>query len=307
MRKISLFFIPILFLPLLTSCAQANNSPVKGKFVFYGIRDVKVGWAAYILKEGKLSVLGKKLTVPVFSPDGKTIAATHEKGIVLLDDEGNQQDLIELERRPGKLRWHPDGHKIFYSIETLDRFFLRMYDLKKKEDRLLLDMSQDAGFGAIRPSRDGRKVLLWVHYLRTPEKGGLFLFDLEQSSLKLLLRNGVGPNWHPDGKHIYFDTNKDESGKLINNKLGAIFKMNLETGETTKIQDLEKASFLSPIKLSHDGKYFYSSMPCGQDGQNIVAWPVGNPKKEITITACVSLGEGAGLSQDLDPDWYQGE
>ncbi len=306
MKKIVLF-LTLVILFTLTSCAQAQNPPVKGKFVFYSLRDPKVGWAAYLLKDGKMMLLGKKLTSPVFSPDGKTIAATTGNGIVLLDEDGHQKDLIDLGKRPAKLRWSPDGKKILYSIRIKEerKGILRELDLLTNEDKLFLDFGQGTHFGGIVYSPDGSQVMVCIDH-PDPEKIGIYILNSDGTNLRHINKHGLSQIWLPDGKHIIYETNRDEQGHQINKKFGSFFRMDLETGKVTKLQDVEILTLAFP-KISKDGKYYYLSKPYGQDGQRIVLWPVEDFKKEISVTECVSLSQGTGLSQDLDPDWHQGD
>ncbi len=314
MKKATFFLLVVLMLTS-SSCAKADTL-VKSKFVFNSVRTVedinnrlKTEDSLYLFKNGRISFLGKGMRAPAFSPGGKTIACTSSKAIVLIDEQGTQKERVQFDLYPGHVEWSPDGKKLLYCIPSVPgsiRLALEEYNLLTKKRRLVKD-DDDISTSFYKYSPSGEKIMFVATHLDTDQslrQEGVYIYDLKSELLSKVRHYGVSLMWFPDSKHIAYFTNTNEEGNQINDKFGAIFKMNTDTGKVTKLRDLNMIPF-EGIKLSKDGKYFYLGKSDNKGGKVIVLWPVDDPTKEIPVTESVKVG--IGYSQDYNPDWWQGE
>lgn len=313
MIKRILVLILTVFIPLSgISCSKAEA--IEGKIAFYSLRDEKDGWSSYLLKDGNLTLLGKKKAAPTFSPNGKKIAlATHDDGIHVVDETGTVLekipviiDTIKTKLGPGHLKWSNDASFILYTMwsKDLKQQYLVLYSFEREESAVIVDLGSGTTITSVGVSHDSKRIILAVSDDHGDTRKGLYICNSDGSGLKRLQKQGFSEMWFPDNKHIAYYTNRDEEGNPINDKWGVIFKMNVDTMMVQKIRDLDYPILQSPIRLTRDGKYFYFPRPLQQGGLHIVAWPVDDSSQEIDLTKPVKLSGGQGYSQDRLPDWY---
>ena len=303
---ITIFLIIPLVIFSLIGCSSKYpiqpKSDIKGKFVFYSLRDMEDFWSGYILKHRKITLLEKNVACLRWSPDGGFIAYKTKDGITIFSMITKEKERITVLSRVECLAWSPDGKGIIYTTEdgiyknAHTRFF--RYSIQTKEHKLIKDFEIGHNALELSISKDGK--ILFYDGL---DNNAIFIMDINGENLKLMRKRAMDSSWFPDGKHIGFFTNIGKDGKLINDKQGVYFKMNIETGETTPIRELTSSDWQR--KISRDGKYLYYSKSYGKDGRYIVVSPLEKPDIEIPITKPVEMRPN-NYSQDLDADWYQG-
>jgi len=294
----------------LSACSNISKDPIKGKFVFTSSRTGN-SIDVYVSKNKKVLLIAKKAYSPKWSPDGKVVACAVEgrfneigkDGILIIDQNGKVKDFFETERTPVKVDWDPTGEKIYYTQPKKDKKIydegIFVLDLAKREHKKIYGLDTESKITGISISSIGDKIL----FHKSDPGIEIYLVDLKNNETKYLSR-GVNPAWFPDGKHIAFTTNIDENGNQINDAYGNIYKMNVETGEREAVRVVKYLMTLG-LKVSKDGKYFYYTVQGDGAGQRIVVSPIDNEKVEIPVTTPIMTS--SGLSQDHDPDWYQGE
>jgi hypothetical protein len=265
---------------------------------------------AFLLSENKTVELGPYRD-PAWSNDGKRIVAvTFSKlnnEIVILDETGALVSRIPIIGYAGRPRFSPDGLKVYYQLVTKnDRTLLAVCDIALGTHSILVD--PDAGLDVISydVSPDGHSLLyvLGGHYGRNYQGTGIFVSDSTGASATRVAKNGLEAFWLPGGEIAYL-TRFGENDEEIGGRFGSIFKMNLATKLIQKLEDAPVIFFNSPLKLSRDGKYFYTALPCGRFGQHLVRWPVGSPNAAEDITHCAGRKEIP--TTHTSPDWCQGE
>lgn len=309
-KLLHIFIIATLFM-LNSGCSSAIESKetqkIKGKFVFYALRSLKEPWEIYISKNGKITKF-KNAVSPLWSNDGKKVACVKDATITIVDTKGNLLNIFPKTKGALGIAWSPDNTKFAYTAREgayteFDKLFL--YDIETGEKEKLVDYNNEYSITYVLYSPKGDKILFYRSYVNDIKKCGVYIYDLNVSSIKLISAQGGRPAWFPDGKHVLILTNRNEDWSMINSKLGVFMKINIETGEKKILR--ERTSFIKDIKITKDGKFFYYSKPVSKGGRIIVVSPIDNPELEIPITKPVDLGKGQGYSQDLEPDWYQGE
>ena len=278
----------------------------KGKLVVFSLRDQSSHQSSYLVKSGKTLLLKERSRAPVFSPNGRLISAAGANEIYLFDDNGRLKKTIPTENGPRYLEWAPDSTKLLYSIEPKDgRRVVLEYDFSEKSNKVFLDIKEDMKIMTFTYSPDGKQILFDTVSEDDNPKEGLYLCDADGRGIRLLKSHALSIRWFPDGRYVAYYTDRDEEGRPMIGRFGGIYKMNVETGESSKLQDLLTAP-PDALRMSRDGQYFYMAKSCASGGQNIVAWPIGDPNVEIPLTECVDTAEG-GASIDQYADWYQSE
>jgi hypothetical protein len=171
--------------------------------------------------------MGRDLT---FSPDGNTIAtfAKREKGrsLLLLDVLGGGiRELIDMPdvEQPSAAAFSPDGKKIAFGAWRNNRFDVFLFDL---ETRQITNFTNDEIFdGAPTFSPDGRSLVL-VSVVGTGY-AKLFRIDLDKPGQRYQLTSGDSnendPVYSPDGKRLYFTSDRDGRDN--------IYSLDLASGE----------------------------------------------------------------------------
>jgi len=292
-------------------CSLADDvkitNEIKGKFIFYALRDLKLPWNIYISQDGEITKF-KRAISPLWSVDGEKIACVKDSAITIFDTTGNLIQSFPNTKGAVKITWSPDNTRFAYSAKGLssqkfDKIFL--YNIQTEKKVKLVDYKNEFSITKISFSPKGDKILFQKTDPNDFKRCGIYIYDLKHSSLDLISKQGFIPAWYPDGKHIVITTNRDEEWGMINKKLGVLMKININTRKKERIREV--TSFIKDIRISSDGKYFYYSKPIAKGGYIIIVSPINESDIEIPVTKPVDLGRGQGYSQDLNADWYQGK
>ncbi len=273
--------------------------------VFSSFRSVQDKNAIYLWQDGRIRKLADHYVGPVISFDGSKVAAVaSDRSIEVLDLQGQVISKIATEEPPSGLLWSSLGNQIYYLMKNdTKRIALFRVDVltAKHEQVFSLPESDVMDYDV---SQDGRRI---IYSLATPRHHsyGVFVTDDKGANKKEVAGLAINPMWFTDSRHIMAYSNTDVSGNQINKGLGVIFKLDVDTGQRQIIQDVPFMSLEAQIKLSRHNDHFYTSRACGNQGFNIVAWPVGRFQEIMNLTECTEIGGGVS-SRDSFPDWYQG-
>jgi Tol biopolymer transport system component len=188
-----------------------------------------------------------------FSPDGNTIAvfARREKGrSLLLVDVLNRRlrDIIDMpgieqQQAPA---WSPDGRKVAFSGWRGGQFDIFALDVESRE---ITNITNDAIYdGAPDFSPDGRSIL----FISVIDKGfgKVFRADLDKPGQRFPLTTGESnendPTWSPDGKRIYFTSDRTGTDN--------IFSLDLATGELKQYTDVVTGASMPTVLRERDGQ-----------------------------------------------------
>lgn len=307
-RTIKIRILPIFILVLTLTGCGLNKYPLqpetnlKGRFLLYSFRDKDDKWASYVLKNQRLSLLEKNPGVAKWSPDGRYIAYyIIDNKIVLYDYLKKNRNQIQITAKANNLSWNSESSKIIYVTregvykKEISKFYI--YDLNTKKHTLIKEFDE-LGHSILELSVSrSNKILYYDRF-----DSHIHLMDIDGNNDMIIRKNAMDSSWFPDGKHIGFFTNTADDGSRINDMHGAYFKMNIETGEKTKLRDLKSSDWHR--KISPDGKYLYYSKAYKGFGRYIAVSPLDNPDVEIAVTTPIIVNRE--YSQDLDADWYQG-
>ena len=333
MIKIPSYLYLTLALLVVSSCAEAQEEKIRGRFVFNAIRaldDLRATPhgdtglfaidnlnSAYLWEDGKTTRLRHNLSKPALSPDGKWVAghSAIDRKIMITDIQGKEIRSLSFDQQAGPVRWSPDGKKILYSIvlpsEEYDRLILKEYDLESDTHKHIADFGSHSSILWFEYSPDGKKIVLEVLNSKNEDIQGIYVLNGDDNWKPAKIPNtelASSGMWFPDSRHIAalrFNTRKGSK------HAGAIYKLNIETWEETKIRDFDLL-FLQP-KLSKDGKYFYLCKSHGKGGSVVVLWPLDDPTKEIPVTQSYHIEDPKRYlahplyATDSNPDWWQGE
>jgi len=310
-KNVVTIFTLLIFISFSSGCTSASHtkdvSPIEGKFVFDALRSLEEPWGIFTWEEGKIKKFNRAIS-PIWSKDGENIACVKDSTISIFDTKGNLLQSFPETKGAVKIAWSPDNTQFAYTAEgpsSRKRDCIFLYNSRTGEKEKLVDYNNEYTITEVSYSPKGDKILFWRSDINDIKNCGVFIYDLETSSIVFIYPQGDNPAWFPDGKHILVLTNRNEDWSMINNKLGVFMKINIETGEKTVLRD--SISFVKDIKVSKDGKCFYYSKPVSKGGYIIVVSPIDRPDIEISLTKPVLLSKSQGYSQDFDADWYQGD
>jgi Tol biopolymer transport system component len=323
-KKFSL--VPILvFCLFLSACSnrglgQKQDSPIKGKFAFYSLREgdsVKY-WATYILEKGKIRKLPDKVANAIWSPDGTKLATattkiTKENFIRIYNQDNSLlKETKILYHQPVTLDWFPDGKKIVYvagekfSSVLSEIFYIVIYDLEKDTHQEIKVFERNEGISWIYISPDSQRIVFSITpaYGHSGIQDNIYVLELGTNFLKKLIPKAFPLGWFPDSTHILVQTNTMPDGKRINYANGVMAKVNVQTGD---FQILKQTRYLaSDARLSRDGRYVYYSRQTPQKGRAIFALDL-ETDKEYQITKSIFVNSIIGYSRDMQPSWHQGD
>jgi tricorn protease len=153
---------------------------------------------------------------PAWSPDGKTIAywsdRTGEYELTLMDAEKRTETAV-TSYGPGfryRLWWSPNSKMVAFIDQTMQ---IRMYDVEKKRtidvDKALYFAEGELQGFRVSWSPDSR----WIAYARDLENrsSAIYLFDTREAKTTQVTSgyyNDVQPSFDPDGKYLFFLTNR---------------------------------------------------------------------------------------------------
>ena len=307
MKQIYKLLLLLVLFSTIWGCSQERQT-VRGKFVFGSNRYLDFGYPAHILKNGKIKLLGKRIYAPVWSPNGKLIACLVSKksneeigknGILLVDENGNKHGFFETISTPLSCSWFPSGDKVAYAVDPLRNPKINIYDFKEQKETTIFKLDGQTDITGVNVSPTGDTIM----FTKGKPNRGTYLINSDGSNLRFIRDYISRPAWYPDGKNILYITNVGDDGKLLTDVGGYFFKMDIKTKKIEKLR--LNAQFISNLKVSRDGRYFYYTVPY-LGGEVIAASPVDGEAKQFYITKPVEI-KPMRYSQDKRPDWYQGE
>ena len=196
-------------------------------------------------------------TMPVFSPDGKYIAFRSERnpsGIYVMEETGeNVRRISDIGFHPS---WTADGKRLvvsdkaaaIHTVHTVANSSLWMIDVKTGEKQKL-----ETGGDAIMPncSPNGERIAFWYvadgklpNIATVPANGGEPVPVAESEA------SDWNPVWSPDGKYLYFSS--DRSGSMNLWRVALDEKTGAQKGAPESITMPSK--YLRHITISRDGK-----------------------------------------------------
>jgi tricorn protease len=158
---------------------------------------------------------------PVFSPDGKQIAAitdqTGEQEIALYDVAGKQAPRVLTKKGASWVFdpiWSPEGTKIAYADMT---FALYLIDVTTGDVKVV-DQSKVWEIREYAFSPDGK----WLAYTRPRENqnGEIVIYNLADAKsypVSTEFTDDYSPSWDPKGKYLYFLSNRSYN-PMVNQK-----------------------------------------------------------------------------------------
>jgi Tol biopolymer transport system component len=196
-------------------------------------------------------------TMPAYSPDGKFIAFRSERspnGIYLMEETGeNVRRIADFGFHPS---WTSDGQKIIVSdkaaaihtVHTVPNSALWTIDVKSGEKQKL-----ETTGDAIMPncSPNGQRIAFWYvadgklpNIATIPTAGGEPVVVAESDA------SDWNPVWSPDGKNLYFSS--DRGGSMNLWRVALDEKTGQQTSEPESVTTPSK--YLRHITISRDGK-----------------------------------------------------
>ena len=302
--------LTILFILFSVGCSKKEANPeVKGRFVF--ARDVNSAKRKRlcIARAGKVKDIYNKCGTPTWSPDGEKILA-FSNDLYIFDKQGNLEQKILVKYAAIGSIWYPDGESIIYpgyieKNDKLDWYIVRRYLEDGRED--ILYKSEQTSYSIrifeIDISPDGKRIIFTYGEIQGDENY-IYIMNIDGTGLKRLYQGGIECSWYPDSKHIYFETNTDRQGKMINNAWGRAYKMNVDTGDLEIVEETIKYAYRG-TRVSRDGKYLVYSKPTKEGGSQIMICPIGERREDKEIAVTYSKLKQGRYTQDTNPDWWQ--
>ena len=311
------YLLILIILPFLISACSLSKAETKtslpGKFVFWSLREGSSArdWAVYTLVDGKIKKISTKIGYPVWSSDGQLIVAETDRGrlIKIFDLNGNLVKDIAIKHRP--FSYAVFGNKIFYvGVEESSGYVAQTYisaiDINNNNELEIFKLAPHEEVFGIYISHDGKKIM----YSTGTSVGDktvepyLYAASIDGQNIKRLLPQATPVGWYPDNVHVAVQTNVSPDSKRMNYLNGVLAKVNIETGEFQILRPMPVLS--SDTRLSKDGKYIYYPRSGSHGGAGISVLPIDSDK-EIQVTTPSYVNDIIKYSQDLQPNWYQGE
>lgn len=158
---------------------------------------------------------------PVFSPDGKKIAAitdqTGEQEIAIYDVAGKEAPRVLTKKGASWVFdpiWSPDGTKIAYADMTFTLFLIDV----ASGDVKVVDQSKVWEIREYAFAPDGK----WLAYTRARENqnGEIVIYNIADAkafSVSTEFSDDYSPSWDPKGKYLYFLSNRTYN-PMVNQK-----------------------------------------------------------------------------------------
>ncbi|MEP6900538.1 MAG: protein kinase [Actinomycetota bacterium] len=196
-------------------------------------------------------------TMPTYSPDGKLIAFRSERnpaGIYVMEETGeNVRRISDIGFHPS---WSPDGKKVLVSdkaaaihtVHTVPNSSLWAIDVKTGEKQKL-ETKGDAIMPACSPN--GNRIAFW--YVADGKLPNIATIPADGGEPVVIAENDASdwnPVWSPDGKFLYFASDRGGSMNLWRVPLDE--KTGKPLGEPESIPTPSK--YLRHITISRDGK-----------------------------------------------------
>jgi Tol biopolymer transport system component/predicted Ser/Thr protein kinase len=247
-------------------------------------------------------------TQPEFSPDGTSIVFRSERdggGIFVMGATGESvKRVTNFGFHPS---WHPGGKEILCSTANFPRPDLR-YTFNSRLFRVTLADgaarqlqlgAQDAIQG--RWSPNGRRIAFWG--LRANAVRDIFTTNPDGGDLRAVTDDAFFdwfPAWSPDGKHLYFST--DRYGSMNLARVALDEETGRRNGQTEPLT--APAAHASGITFARDGKTALYVNHSGGNGIHRIGFDPAS-EKVVGIPEPISKGlrDGWSLNLSLDGQW----
>ena len=301
-KKFAFLFFLLLLIFSLSSCS--DSARFEGFLVFGSNRSEKS--EVFILENGKMKLLNSRGHYPYVSPDGKFIVCSKNEGkgqevfgFEIFDKNGRVKSFIRTTNVSGKFAWV--GDDIYYVTTNEPRgnyHVLNKYDVKNEKHETVFEFDDTDWILTFDVSPDEKNIIFTVSISDTMKSKGTYLFDVNTKQ-SIELDRSSSCVWYPDGKNVFCITYPEKDKHEIGTYWGHFTKYNIETGEK---EYLARVPFfqLTGLEMSKDGKWVYYAGP-----NSIYMSPIDDLTKRERITEPVRTR--SGLSQDRNPDWYQGQ
>jgi dipeptidyl aminopeptidase/acylaminoacyl peptidase len=209
---------------------------------------------------------------PVWSPDGTRIGylaqADEPKGTQIfvrwMDAEGATTQVTRVTEAPGTLKWSPDGKAIAFAmlIPKSDEWSVEMPPAPPNAKwtgppRVVTKMHY-------RFDRNGFLKSGYNHLFMIPADGGtprqLTSGDWNVGASNEGAPFGVGYDFSPDGKTLYFDGNDDSAGADLAYRVSNVYALNLATLGVKRLT-MEKGRWARPTVSPDGSKIAYTGFP----------------------------------------------
>ncbi len=217
-------------------------------------------------------------TSPTISPHGDKIAFISNRDdyfdVFLMDAlEGKiEKKLVKGQRTPDfeelhlltpGMSWSPDGKKIALATKSGAKDAIIIIDTKTgNQEKIELNLD---GIFSVDWSPKGD----WLTFVgNTPKQSDIYIYEFDTKTL-INLTNDIfsdaEPTWAPDGKHLYFSSDRKENitpfnipsnFKIQNVNINEkdIYRIDIETGLITRVLELPGSDETSPVAV-YDGKH----------------------------------------------------
>ncbi len=244
---------------------------------------------------------------PVFSPDGRFIAAVSHGQIMIITYDGDSVDYIDVETNAKSLHWSQmeDNH-LYYETYDTDNQSSEVYliNLDNGDTEKVYETKSGARVNNISTSKNSTKLLITQEGIGK----GVYLVDAD-GKRELVNELAIDSYWFPDGEHVSLQILEKTFFNKVMDKDSYIYslkKFNIKDKTMKKIKTIDTSRYthLSKIKLTSNGQYFYTVL-CRSPKfyQEIVAWPVKQPRKQKIVYKSNS-GFWRAFKYYRDPDWY---
>ena len=304
----------------------AGGNPENVGKILFSSNDGKTGEADYDLymmdpdgsNKIRLTDYGKFVNHPVWSPEHSRIAYSlnidHRDKIFIMTADGKEKRQLTHGDSYDKFpTWSPDGKRIAYISYRNDVPNLFIVDIYGKNEKQLT-------------FADGKSTVLWPSW--SPVDNDMIAYSYNKAGdeidfrLRIIRADGTGekeilssndpdlsdhePAWSPDGKTIYFLSNRTrhmEIWKLDYAKWESYASRNEKVDD--KNIDLKRVSSLYSVNVHPDHRPRVSP-----DGRKIVFYGVGSDWNNIGTNLYALNVDGSGLANitrsidgDEWPDW----